>query len=69
MTMNELEQKLDCNPWDLWDSLCNAMPMNASAKELTEKFEEVYGVSAAEAMEYFGADESEELYQEAIKPI
>lgn len=62
MTMNELKQKLNCDPWDLWDSVCNAMPMNASAKELTEKFEEAYGVSAQEAMKYFGADEYNQIY-------
>lgn len=57
MTINELKVKLNCDPWDLWDSLCNALPINASAKELTEKFAEIYGVNAIEAMEYFGAEE------------
>lgn len=62
MTMNELKQKLDCDIWDLWDSVCNALPMNASSNELAQKFAETYGVEVQEVMEYFGADEYDQIY-------
>lgn len=53
MTMHELEIRLECNPWDLWDSICNYLPLSATFEECAKLFAQTYGVTLEEVKEYF----------------
>jgi uncharacterized protein (DUF433 family) len=54
MTMKELAKKYY---WitlaDLWDELCNDLPMYYSEEEVAEEFAKKYNVDAADVMDYF----------------
>jgi hypothetical protein len=54
MTMKELAKKYY---WitlaDLWDELCNDLPMYYSDEDVAEEFAKKYNVEVAEVMEYF----------------
>ncbi len=54
MTMKELAKKYY---WitlaDLWDELCNDLPMYCSEEDVAEEFAKKYNVEVAEVMEYF----------------
>jgi hypothetical protein len=53
MTISELELRNDCDAWDLWDSMCNYLPMAASFEECAEFFAKTYNVDTEEVKEYF----------------
>ena len=53
MTISELELRKDCDAWDLWDSVCNYLPMAASFEECVEFFAKTYNVDVEEAKKYF----------------
>lgn len=53
MTMHELEIRLECDPWDLWDGVCNYLPLSATFEECAELFAQTYGVALEEVKEYF----------------
>jgi uncharacterized protein (DUF433 family) len=54
MTMKELAKKYY---WitlaDLWDELCNDLPMYYSDEDVAEEFAKKYNVETADVMEYF----------------
>jgi hypothetical protein len=53
-TMKELAKKYY---WitlaDLWDELCNDLPMYYSEEDIAEEFAKKYNVEVAEVVEYF----------------
>ena len=52
-TISELETRLECDVWDLWDSVCNYLPMAASWEECAEFFAKTYNVNVEEVKEKF----------------
>lgn len=38
---------------DLWDELCNDLPMYYSEEDIAEEFAKKYNVDAADVMDYF----------------
>lgn len=53
-TMKELATKYYyIDLWDLWDDLCNALPMHYTGEQIMEVFAEKYDVDLEEVREYF----------------